>query len=144
MQTTGLVRRVLGDTVGLAALAVLVALLTHILPGGGTPYQLWNTFLVFFGVLAIPGYVCWVQIEKKEQQPRWLWQASISVGAGAVSFILDTLVGFLWHPSLPILHAATSTGIMFGLTTIICPGYTLIALSGWARSVVLRGRMLHF
>jgi hypothetical protein len=137
MQTTGLVRRVLGDVVGLAALATLIALLTYILPGGGTPYQLRNTFLVFCGVLAIPGYVCWIQAEKKEQRPRWLWQALISVGVGAASFILDTLVGLALHPSLPILHTATSTGIMFGITALICPGYTLIALSGWVRGLIL-------
>jgi len=137
MQRTGLVRRVLGDVVGFATLVALIALLTYILRGVSTTYQLRNTFLALCGVMAIPGYICWIQMEKKQQPPHWLWQALISVGAGAASFILDTLVGLVLHPSIPILHAATATGIMFGITALICPGYTLIALSGWARSLIV-------
>ena len=144
MQSTGLVRRALSDTVGLATLAVLVAFLAYIVPSGETPDQIRNMFPLVYGVLAIPGYVCWIRIDNLKQQPHWILQALVSVAAGVVSFVLDTLVGFLWHPSLPILHAATSTGIMLGITALICPGYTLIAISGWVRSVSLRSRVLYF
>lgn len=132
-------RRITGDAVGCAALALLLALLMYVLPDHAAPYQSLNVFFGVYVVLTVGGYICWSQMDKRMARPRWLLQAVTSVGIGVVFFFIDTLVGSLqghhWQPSSPF-SAAAATGIMFGITLLICPGYTFIAFSGWARSLV--------
>jgi hypothetical protein len=135
--STSLVRRALGDLTGCAMLAILLALIVYGVPGLGTLAQRGNVFLPSYLGLVVGGYVCWLKMEKKLREPRWLLQAVGSVCVGAVFFIPDVLIGVYRNPSLPVLAAAASTGMMFGVTLLACPGYALIAFSGWARSLVI-------
>jgi len=134
---TSVIRRVLGDLIGAATLAALTGLIsTFAFPVvGGT---LTGVFLAIYGVLGVPGYVYWLQIEKSQDRPQWLLQSVLSVGVGALSLIIDTMVGYLLYGSKSILEAAASTGIMFAATLLVCPGYTAVALAGWSRSLIIR------
>jgi hypothetical protein len=62
----------------------------------------------------------------------------LSVGVGALSLMIDAMVGYLLHGPKSLFEAAASTGIMFGFTLLVCPGFTAIALAGWGRSLVIR------
>lgn len=132
-------RRILADGVGFCTLAALVALFVCAMPGSNAFAVKVNDFLLGYIPLMVGGYIGWTQMHKKMPEPRWLLQAVTSIGVGAISFLVDTFVGSLqghpWQLSSPF-SAAASTGIMFGVTLLICPGYTFIAFSGWTRSLV--------
>ena len=130
-----IIRRVLGDVTGGGVLAVLVALV-QVVPDTVTMLQFKNGFLLDYVPLVIAGYFAWLKMEKLGS-PRWLLQALASVGVGAVFFAMDVAFGMSENPSQPIFSAATSTGLMFGITLLVCPGYTFIALAGWTRSLVI-------
>ena len=140
MQLTRIVRRLLGDLIGLTILAALVAALIFVLPDAGTTPQRWRLFFMAYVALAVSGYVCWIQMGKRANEPRWLLAVLYSLGAGAVLIIPDILLGLYRDHSLSLLEAAASTGIMFAITLFFCPGFTFIALSGWVRSFVVSSR----
>ena len=62
----------------------------------------------------------------------------ISVGLGLAFLPLDFLFGRIFHPDLGLIQSTVST-LSFLLTLFICPLGTVVALSGWARSVSLGG-----
>ncbi len=134
---TAVIRRALGDVIGAATLAALTGLIAAFVFKftGGT---LVGVFLALYAVLAVPGYLYWVQMEKGQKSPQWLLQSVLSVGVGALSFTIDATAGYLLHASKSILENAASTGIMFGITLLVCPGYTAVTLAGWTRSLVIR------
>jgi hypothetical protein len=136
MNTHRLTRRALSDAVSFATLAILVALLMSIISSTDTPAQRWNSSLAIYGVLGVSGYLCWLR-DKEQARVRWITEALVSIALGILILLPDILFGHFWNPSLPALEAATKTGMMFGITLCACPGYTLIALSGWVRSLIL-------
>jgi len=131
-------RRALADLVGCAALFALVALLVWAISPGERLTQRVYLFIPIYLVLVLGGYIAWFQIERDVREPRWLLQALGSIALGAALFIVCVLYGLYGDSSLSMFAAAQSTGIMIGMTEIVCPGYTFIALSGWVRCLVLR------
>jgi len=111
-----------------------------VIPGGGTLTQRVHervyVFIPIYLALVVAGYGAWVQLGR-EREPRWLLQALVSIGVGAVWFFVDVLLGLSEDSSLSLFAAAKSTGYMFGAALIVFPGYTLIALSGWVRGLVI-------
>ena len=70
----------------------------------------------------------------------WALAIPISVLIGAVSFGIDVLVGLISNPNLPPIKAGTRAGSPFGfvLTVMICPGFTMLAVAGLLRALLLR------
>jgi hypothetical protein len=131
------IRRTLGDLAGaitLAALTAMIAAFAYRFVGG----TLTGVSFAVYAVLVVPGYLYWVGMEKSGRNPQWVLQSVSSVGVGALSLIVDAGVGYLLHGPESVLAAAASTGIMFGFTLLVCPGFTAIALAGWSRSLVMR------
>jgi hypothetical protein len=60
---------------------------------------------------------------------------------GALSFGGDMLVGIINYPGLSPFRAATKVDSPFGfvLTVLLCPGFTVVAVAGFIRALVLRG-----
>jgi hypothetical protein len=87
-------------------------------------------------ILAIASTLIWPRVAARHQ--RWLLQALISIVAGVAWLLIDVVAGYLRNPSLPLLEAVTSTRLFF-ITLVLCPGHTVIALSG-----SVRGLLVHF
>lgn len=137
MQRTVVIRRILGDLMGSAILAVLVGTILYALPIAATGIQRRNLFLPAYGALLVGGYACWVQVDRRNPNMRWLSGIIYSLYAGLILLVIDILVGLWRDPKLPPLEAALSTEVMFAVTLLFCPGFTCIALAGWARSLII-------
>jgi hypothetical protein len=96
-------------------------------------------YIVILAPLVAFGLWFWHKVEREEQNPRWLLQIGISVGACATFLFIDTLIGHLFNPSLPLLDALGSTGPAGIGIDIFVPGWTILAFAGWTRSLVLCG-----
>jgi len=70
----------------------------------------------------------------------WALAVTTSVVMGALSFGIDVLVGSINNPNLPLIKAGTRAGSPFGfpLTVVICPGFTVLAVAGLLRALLLR------
>jgi len=71
-----------------------------------------------------------------------LWATAIfaSVVVGGVSFGIDMVIGLFNNPKLSPIEAGTKVGSPFGfpLTMMLCPGFTMFAIAGLLRSLLLR------
>jgi hypothetical protein len=68
----------------------------------------------------------------------WMGAAIASAIGGGFFFLIDVLNGFLFHPEMPLMQAATHVGTPFGfaVTILVCPCSTVIALVGAVRAFV--------
>ncbi len=134
-------RTVLGDALGLAAIAIQVSVIfLWFVPDDG--------FRLLFGAIAYlvlaAGALYWWHGERvaaKISEPsEWALTIMVTVLGGAVSFGCDILVGLLDFSGLSPWKAATKVGspFGFGLTLLICPGLTMLAIAGWFRCLVVR------
>jgi hypothetical protein len=135
MQNIGLARRILGDSLGLLLLAGFATIIVYLWPGKMTP----STFLPVYGALALVGYATWVSVERKVPRLSWPFGTACFIGAGVVSLVGDVIIGHLSDPSAPITKAPLKAGIPFGVTLCLF-ALVLVALAGWARSLVVRVR----
>jgi hypothetical protein len=142
MQTTGLVRRVLGDVIGCITLAVLVGLVEYVWPGETTLSKFKELFPPIYLLLAILGYATWIEKERKMPNDSWLKGALLFFGAGIVSLAGDTLIGHFINPSAPLIEAPLSAGIPF-IVTLFLGGLILVAIAGWTRGLIIRHRRNH-
>jgi hypothetical protein len=91
---------------------------------------------IYFALL-IAALFSWHRGVAKGRRPRqWLLQALFSFVVGIAWLLVDVAVVYLRHPPSALLMALTSSRLFF-FTLVLCPGYTVIALSGWARSLVV-------
>jgi hypothetical protein len=132
---TGLVRRVLGDAIGLATLGALAIVPIAVYPGIDVAIHDWPTASGSFLVLAMISYKTWIEVERSADT--WSSGVLFSIGLGLASLPVDILLGRLFHPHLGLIDSTLST-LSFWLTLFVCPVFTCVLLSGWARSVVLR------
>jgi hypothetical protein len=139
MQNFGLVRRILGDILGLLLLAGFAAIVVYLWPGKMTASTFESLFLPVYGALALVGYTTWVSVERKAPRLSWLFGTACFIGAGVVSLAGDVIIGHLSDPSAPITKAPLKAGIPFGVTLCLF-ALVLVALAGWARSLVVRVR----
>lgn len=70
----------------------------------------------------------------------WAMAIVTSVVAGGVSFGIDMLIGLSHDPTLSPVEAGTRAGSPFGfpLTVMLCPGFTMVAIAGLLRALMLR------
>jgi hypothetical protein len=132
------VRRVLANAMGFATLAAFAIFLSAVFLRIDVAIHNWPTAAGAFGVLAITSYKSWIALER--MGAKWGEGVLISIGLAVVLAFLpvDILLGRLVHPRFGVIDSTVST-LSFWLTVLICPMYTCCLLSGWARSVVLRG-----
>lgn len=70
----------------------------------------------------------------------WAMAIVVSVVVAAVSFGIDVVVGLIDNPKLSPIEAGTRAGSPFGfpLTVMLCPGFTMLAIAGLLRALLLR------
>jgi len=75
---------------------------------------------------------------EKDVPVNWLPQVWLSILVGLAFLACDILLGHLHNPTVPLLQAALQSPGPLGIaaTLAVCPGYTLFALSAWARDRV--------
>lgn len=134
-------RVILADTIGLTVLAIEVACLTHWLaPDDG--FRILSGTLSYL-VLVTVSLAFWhhEKLAKNLSEPyQWFRFGGGSILLGGVSFCFDMLIGTIFHPSSSPLDAATKAGGPFGigLTVLFCPGFTVVAVAGLTRSLLLQ------
>lgn len=128
----------LADAIGVGALAGMIALTAFIMG-----YRL--SVYAFVGItfaLAVIAVGMWhIDNSPYSQASNCLWAVVVSIVVGVIFFGVDAYLGHGKNPDLPLLQAAMETTgpLGFGLTLIICPVTTFIAMAGFVRTIVLRG-----
>ena len=122
-------------------LAVQLYLIFRFVPDDGTRFLLG---LLSFIVLASVALYMWhaEKITKQISKPsEWAATIAASVFLGALSFGCDMLIGVINYPALAPFRAATKAGgpFGFGLTVLLCPGLTIVAVAGFVQALVPRG-----
>lgn len=131
----------LADIAGLAVLAMLYGLsLATVYPGRTIVAQDPMRFVAIYLPFALVALFVWHQKRAIHKEPKWPTFAVSSIVLGALFFIGDLAIGHYLDPELPVLTAAMQLRGPWGFETtlLICPGVTFLALSGWARSLLLR------
>jgi hypothetical protein len=131
---------VVPDGIGLIALGLQAYLMFRwLMPDDGSRLPVG---ILAFILLATCAFYMWYS-EKMTQKicdlGGWGAAVGVSVFLGALSFGCDMLVGIMNYPGLSPFKAATKVGspFGFGLTVILC-GFTMVAIAGFVRALVLR------
>jgi len=132
---------VASDALGLLVLAVLVALLVHwLVPDDG--YRVVSGTLSYL-VLAGMALSFWHHDKLSQralEASHWIRMAGASLLLGGLSLCFDILIGSVVHPgSASKIEAASRTigPLGIGLTLLISPGLTVVALAGLVRSLAV-------
>jgi hypothetical protein len=131
---------VVPDCIGMTALGVQAYLMFRwLMPDDGSRLPVG---ILAFVLLASCAFYMW-HSEKMTQKicdlSGWAGAVGASVFLGALSFGCDMLVGTMNYPGLSPFKAATKVGspFGFGLTVLLCPGFTMVAIAGFVRALVL-------
>jgi hypothetical protein len=134
---------ILPDAVGLAILGVQVFVLLYVLilnralSEGDFPFA--YGILSYIVLAAIALYVWYGSsfTEKVSRPIQWATAIGASILLGALSFGADMIVGLISNPHLSPIKAGTRAGSPFGfpLTVMLCPGFTMVAISGFVRAL---------
>ena len=134
----------MADAIGLAALALLTVAMRLVVGTQDVSNLIWCFIYFFLAMVALFDWHAKSLGAKRdsiwpETSIEYLRYALISVGAGAVSFVVDIVVGSINHPDLSTFGAATNAGGPFGffVTILICPALTFVLLSGAVRQFFL-------
>jgi hypothetical protein len=132
--------RILANITGFVTLALLCGLGLGLFLGLQELRAHWTVYAGVYAVIAASGW--WVLWRPDRDGTYIPWPTLVlgSIGLGAAFFVCDLAIGRLTHADLPLFEGAfhVSGPLGFGGTLIVCPGLTLMALSGWSRSLVLR------
>jgi hypothetical protein len=131
---------VVADLLGLTVLAILVMVVIRWLaPNDGSRLVLG---LVAYTFLAVCSLSMWHKdgaSKKISKASEWAKLGAGSILVGALFFGIDMLNGKIFHSGVSPLEAGTKAGGLFGfgLTLICCPGMTMVAAAGFARSYLV-------
>jgi hypothetical protein len=131
---------VVGDTVGLAALGLSVFLLAQwLLPDDGFRWINVGLAFIVLGAFALYLWHSDKYARKLSDAAEWMAFAGITILLGGLSFGADVIAGLISHPQLSPLDAGTKAGGPFGflLTLFLCPGLTIVAVSGFIRALLI-------
>lgn len=109
----------MADIIGLITLAALMVVGVAALPGLAAPAIVW--LFVYLGLSAASLYF-WRTDYAPRTPSEWLYVAVATVAVGAVFLAIDHLLG----GSSPHIGVATLAA---------CPGFTCVALAGFARTL---------
>jgi len=142
VKTTASNRRLLtSDAVGILVIGVQVYWVVRwLVPDAGSQLILG---VLAFSVLTGLALYLWHKeppMEHLSSPGEWALAIPISVLFGAISFGIDVVFGLIIHPHLPPIKAGINAGSPFGfiLTVVICPGFTMFAVAGLLRALMLR------
>jgi len=133
-------RPIFADVVGLALIALqFTVIFLWLVPDDGTRLPLG---IVAYGMLGAVALSMWHGKETaKTLSNAYDWGKVVlgSIVLGCLSFGVDVLVGSSTHPGVAPLKAGTQAGspFGFGLTLILCPGLTMIAIASIVRSFLV-------
>lgn len=133
---------IVADGIGVLVLAGLAGLVAWIIATVYTKGDAIWAWSIGFPLLAICGLLVW-HSEKWPMDPQDVFlYGLLSVPAGFASFVIDALISTSQYPQLPFRYAIWHAGSPFGivLTICICPGFTLVALAGTVRALILASR----
>jgi ABC-type transporter Mla maintaining outer membrane lipid asymmetry permease subunit MlaE len=128
------------DGVGILTIGVqLYLLVSWLVPHGS------RTILGIIAYIVIAGVALYLwhkepPVKKLSEPSEWARAIVASFVMGGVSFSIDMIVGLMHNSSLPPIEAGTRAGSLFGfpLTVMLCPGFTMVAIAGLLRALVLR------
>jgi len=142
VQTAASNRRLLtSDAVGILVIGIQVYWVVRwLVPDAGSRLTLGILAVSVLTGLALYFWHKEPPMEHLSSPGEWALAIPMSVLIGAVSFGIDVLVGLISNPNLPPIKAGTKAGSPFGfvLTVMICPGFTMLAVAGLLRALVLR------
>ena len=129
------------DCVGILTIGVQLYLLVRwLMPNDGSRVILG---VLAYIVLAGVALYLWHKeppVKNLFEPSEWAMAIVASVVMGGVSFGIDMLVGLFNNPKLSPIDAGTKAGSPFGflLTVMLCPGFTMLAIAGLLRALMLR------
>jgi len=100
-------------------------------------------YIFSFVVLAGVALYVWHKdppIEHLSEPSEWAMAVVASILLAGVSFGIDMTIGLVNNPKLSPIEAGTKAGSPFGfpLTVMLCPGFTVLAIAGLVRALLLR------
>jgi len=133
------VRQIVPDAIGIISLAGLATLVAWAVAALYTKEDAIWAWAIGFPIMAICALVAWYDRRWPSDSQDVLLYGLVSIPVGGISLAIDFLIGSSMYPQLPFRYAIWEAGSPFGiiLTICICPGYTLVALSGAVRSLLL-------
>jgi hypothetical protein len=136
----------ISDGVGIVTIGLQLYLLVRwLVPNDGSQVILG---VLAFIVLAAFALYLWHKeppVKNLSGPNEWARAIVVSVVMGGVSFGIDMLIGLFNNPKLSPIEAGTHAGSPFGfpLTVMLCPGFTMLAIAGLLRALLLRIRAAH-
>ncbi|HEX2711987.1 MAG TPA: hypothetical protein VHM88_07165 [Candidatus Acidoferrales bacterium] len=124
--------RIAEEGIGLANLAGEFALVVLLFHGEGMSLATWIGLYVITAIFAV---ACWHNEKAPQSVLGWFQMIAGSILIGVFFFAGDILVGYISHPSLPLIEAAEQAPFGFFLTLVACPGFTIIAVAGLVRTI---------
>ena len=120
----------MSDAIGSAVLAVEATALTLALH-----WSIWSGILVFL-VLIFMGFLSWYSEKSPTAAKGWGKLALGSIVVGTLFFGCDIGIGMINNQGVSPLEAGAHAGspFGFGLTLLVCPGITAVAVAGFVRA----------
>jgi hypothetical protein len=131
----------ISDCVGILTIGVqLYLLIRWLVPDDGSRVVLGVLAYIVIAGLALYLWRKEPPVKNLSEPSEWALAIVGSVVLGGVSFGIDMLIGLFNNPKLSPIEAGTHAGSPFGfpLTVMLCPGFTMIAIAGLLRALVLR------
>ena len=131
-------RIVVADVIGLGILLVIIVLGGHF---GSPEYSDWRFRTLVFLALGCPMAGLWhVEQPCFASSKECVGIMLVSIVFGGLFFGVDMVLGHLHHPEVSWLQAATMNNGFAGngLTMLVCPGTTLMAIASFTRNIFLR------
>ena len=129
------------DVIGILIIGIQLYLVVWwLVPADGSRLIL---YILAYVVLAGVALYLWHKeppVEHLSEPSEWALAVVGSVLMAGVSFGIDMAFGLINHPKLTPIEAGTRAGSPFGfpLTVMLCPGFTMLAIAGLLRALLLR------
>ncbi len=134
-------RSVISDCVGILSIGVQLYLLVRwLVPDDGSRLILGILAYIVLAGIALYLWHKEPPVKNLLEPSQWAMAIVSSVVMSGVSFGIDMLIGLFNNPKLSPIEAGTKAGSPFGfpLTVMLCPGFTMLAIAGLMRALMLR------
>lgn len=129
----------MGNAIGLGVLAVLVASTASLVPESQVQSVLW---VFIYLAIAAMGLFMWNSEKYSQSTGGWLGILVVGAVLGLLFFVVDIVIGQVFHPELSLFEGARRVGGMFGFafTVTVMPAIIFVALGGVARGIYVSSR----